>query len=290
MKGKMFREKLIKTALFICSVTSIGIVFFIVIYMTYLGFPIISGWLAHGFDSEYSVLPYMFNSIYLALGGTVVGIIIGLPCAIYLAEFSNIRLRNMVKPALEVLNGFPSIILGILGFTLICTQLARFGIYGTEGCTLVGWVVLGVMSLPLLASVSEDSLRAVPQELREASLGLGATKWQTTVEVLLPGAFSGILTAALLALMNAMGETMAVLLVIGLVIPPPITLSPFAGSNSITSLIAYGYQEVSVGSPRYLSLFAAGFVLFIMTALLNVVIRIVIANRRKTSSKGSKAQ
>ncbi len=283
--SKMLKERLIKTILFICAVSSIGIVFFIVIYMVSLGYPTLVNWFSYGFQG---ILGYMFGTVYLALGGTLLGIAFGLPCAIYLAEFSNHRLRNIIKPTLEVLNGFPSVVLGILGFTLIATQMDRFGIR-TMYCTLVGWIVLGVMSIPLIASVSEDSIRAVPHELREAALGIGATKWQTTLSVLLPSAFSGILTASLLALMNAIGETMAVLFVIGLLTPPPITLDPLSQSNCITALIAYGYQETSMGSPEYLRLFAAGTVLFIMTALLNLAIRAVIARRNKTNvSTGAK--
>jgi phosphate transport system permease protein len=224
----------------------------------------------------------MFDSAYLALGGTLLGVAIGIPCAIYLAEFANLRLRNMIKPTLEVLNGFPSVIIGLLGFTLVCTQLGRFHIQALY-CTLVGWLVLGVMSLPLITSVSEDSIRAVTQELREASLGLGATKWQTTVEVLLPSAASGILTAILLAFANAIGETMAVIMVIGLITPPPLNLNPLFQSNSITAIIANGYEETSVGSPLYLTLFAAGFILFIMTAMTNLAIRAITARRNRLS-------
>jgi phosphate transport system permease protein len=288
MNGKLLKENLIKAILFLCALSSIGIVFFIVVYMVFLGYPVIIDWFAHGFESGViNVLPYMFDSFYLALGGTLFGLAIGIPCAIYLAEFANTTLRNMIKPTLEVLNGFPSVIIGLLGFTLLCTQLGRFGLSAMY-CTLVGWIVLGVMSLPLIASVSEDSLRAVPHDLREASLGLGATKWQTTIEVLLPSAFSGILTSVLLAFANAIGETMAVLAVIGIATPPPITLDPLSQTNSITALIAYGYQETSVGSPKYLALFAAGFILFIMTALTNLAIRAITANRNKTISVKTK--
>lgn len=278
----MLKENIIKAILFLCALSSIGIVFFIVIYMIYLGYPVIIDWFAHGFESGvFNILPYMFGSLYLAIGGTFFGVAIGIPCAIYLAEFANTRLRNLVKPTLEVLNGFPSVIIGLLGFTLLCTQLDRFGLQAML-CILVGWIVLGVMSLPLIASVSEDSIRAVSQDLREASLGLGATKWQTTIEVLLPSAISGILTSVLLAFSNAIGETMAVLAVIGIATPPPITLNPLSQTNSITALIAYGYQETSVGSLRYLTLFAAGFILFIMTALTNLAIRTIVAKRNKT--------
>jgi phosphate transport system permease protein len=284
MNSKMLKENFIKAILFLCALSSIGIVFFIVIYMIDLGYPVIIDWFLHGFESGvFNIVPYMFGSLYLAFGGTLLGVAIGIPCAIYLAEFANMRLRNMIKPTLEVLNGFPSVIIGLLGFTLLCTQLYRFGLKALY-CTLVGWIVLGVMSLPLIASVSEDSLRAVSQDLREASLGLGATKWQTTIEVLLPSAFSGILASVLLAFGNAIGETMAVLAVIGVITPPPITLNPLSQTNSITALIAYGYQETSVGSLRYLTLFAAGFILFIMTALTNLAIRAIVARRNKTIS------
>ena len=284
MNRKLIKENFVKAILFLCALSSIGIVFFIVIYMIYLGYPAIINWFAYGFESgTVSILPYMFDSLYLALGGTLLGIAIGIPCAIYLAEFADRRLRNMVKPTLEVLNGFPSVIIGLLGYTLFCTQLGRFGLHAFY-CTLVGWIVLGVMSLPLIASVSEDSLRAVPQDLREASLGLGATKWQTTIGVLLPGAFSGIITAVLLAFANAIGETMAVLAVIGVLVPAPITLNPLSQTNSITALIAYGYQETSVGSAEYRALFAAGFILFIMTALTNLAIRVITAKRNRMIS------
>ena len=279
MNSKLLIENFVKAILFLCALSSIGIVFFIVIYMIDLGYPVIINWFLHGFESgTVNILPYMFDSLYLALGGTLLGIAIGIPCAIYLAEFADQRLRNMVKPTLEVLNGFPSVIIGLLGFTLLCTQLGRFGLQASQ-CTLVGWIVLGVMSLPLISSVSEDSIRAVSHDLREASLGLGATKWQTTIEVLLPSAISGILTAVLLAFANAIGETMAVLAVIGLLNPPPITLNPLVRTNSITSLIANGYQE----SGLYVTLFAAGFILFIMTALTNLAIRLILANRNKTA-------
>ncbi|HVP17222.1 MAG TPA: ABC transporter permease subunit [candidate division Zixibacteria bacterium] len=284
MNSKLLKENFIKAILFLCALSSIAIVFFIVIYMIDLGYPVIINWFAYGFESGvFNILPYMFDSLYLALGGTLLGVAIGIPCAIYLAEFADMRLRNMIKPTLEVLNGFPSVIIGVLGFTLLCTQLGRFGLQAFL-CTLVGWIVLGVMSLPLIASVSEDSIRAVPQDLREASLGLGATKWQTTTEVLLPTAISGILASTLLAFGNAIGETMAILAVIGIATPPPITLNPLSQSNSITALIAYGYQETSVGSLRYLTLFAAGFILFVMTALTNLAIRVLMARRNKTTS------
>jgi ABC-type phosphate transport system permease subunit len=151
----------------------------------------------------------------------------------------------------------------------------------------LGWIVLGIMSLPLVTSVSEDSLRAVPEELREASLGIGATKWQTVTRVLLSSASSGIVTAIALSFATAIGETMAVYYVIGAASPPPLTLNPFLSTNSITVLIATKATADSFqpGMPIYSIVFGAGVILFLTTALTNLVIRKVSGGRSKLSLK-----
>ena len=284
--AKMLKESLIKAALFLCAISSIGIVFFIVGYMVYLGYPEIIQWFGHGFAG---MTPLMYNTLYVGIGGTLLGAVIGIPCAIYLAEFADMRIRNMIKPTLEVLNGFPSVVLGMVGYSLVCFTIQRYtgGAAGSFYCILAAWIVLGIMSLPLVASVSEDSLRAVPQDQREASLGLGATKWHTTLRVLIPGGMSGILTALILALGNAIGETMAVLAVIGVFSPPPITLNPLVPSNVITAMIANGYEEVSWGSQSFDYLFAAGFILFMMTMLLNIATRTIVSTQNTYKGGGS---
>jgi ABC-type phosphate transport system permease subunit len=154
-------------------------------------------------------------------------------------------------------------------------------------CMFLGWIVLGIMSLPLVTSVSEDSLRAVPEELREASLGIGATKWQTVTRVLLSSASSGIVTAIALSFATAIGETMAVYYVIGAASPPPLTLNPFLSTNSITVLIATKATADSFqpGMPIYSIVFGAGVILFLTTALTNLVIRKVSGGRSKLSLK-----
>jgi phosphate transport system permease protein len=284
--AKMLNESLIKAALFLCAISSIGIVFFIVAYMFYIGYPVIIQWFGRGFGG---MNPLIYNTLYVGIGGTSLGAVIGIPCAIYLAEFADMRIRNMIKPTLEVLNGFPSVVLGMVGFALVCFTVQRYtgGASGTFYCILAAWIVLGIMSLPLITSVSEDSLRAVPQDQREASLGLGATKWQTTIRVLIPGAMSGILTALILALGNAIGETMAVLAVIGVSSQPPISLNPLVSSNVITAVIANGYEEVSWGSLSFDYLFAAGFILFLMVILLNVAARTIVSTQNTYRGGGS---
>jgi ABC-type phosphate transport system permease subunit len=270
---ELLKENFIKGILFLCAASSIGLVFFMLIYMMWIGQAPFFEWIAHGFAF---LMPYMVNTMYIGLGGTLIGAVIGIPCAIYLAEFANFKLRNVIKPALEVLNGFPSIIMGLLVYILVCDAIVgRFTDKMNSVCILAGWIVLGIMSLPLIVSVSEDSLRAVPHELREASFGLGATKWQTSIKVLLPSAISGISSSIVLALLNAVGETMAVISVIGNFRPPPITLDPLSPSNVLTTMIANSFGEAAWGSYTFQRLFAAGAVLFIMTAFLNIAIRII---------------
>ena len=202
MNFKQFKEKLIKSSLFLAAVSSIIIVFFIIYFMLDWGFSAISGWVMYGFTSgpsNFYAVPFIFNSVYIAVGGTLLGIAIGIPCAIYMAEFADFRWRNIIKPTLEVLNGFPSVVIGLLGFTILVSQITSYGLRGFAG-VLFAWIILGIMALPLIASVSEDAIRAVPNDLKEASLGLGATQWQTTVQVLIPGAISGILIACFIGI------------------------------------------------------------------------------------------
>lgn len=287
MKHKVLKENLIKSILFLCAASSIGLVLFMISYMAWGGFSQLISWFAHGFGNPAlpnQPLPYLYDTMFVAVGGTMLGAIIGIPCAIYLAEFSSYKLRNALKPAIEVLNGFPSIVMGMLVFVLFCTAiLTRYNVntnYATHGLSvLAAWVVLGIMSLPVIVSISEDSLRAVPNELREASFGLGATKWQTAVKVLIPAALSGIFVSILLALLDAMGETMAVLIVIGQITPPPITLNPLYGGNVITSKIA---SVVSGGESMGLQwFFGLAVLLFLMTLFMNLIVRIT---RRRISN------
>ncbi len=290
MNVKLLKEKLIKTILFLCAASSIAVIFFIVFSFVQEGYSQIVDWFAHGFGTvwnpgpygPYGITPFIFSTLYVGFGGAFVALAIGLPCAIYLTEFANTRLRNVVKPALEMLTGFPSVVIGVVGFTVVVFTIQRY--FGRTGFSvLAAWIVLGVMSLPTIASVSEDALRAVPNDLKEASLALGATKWQTAVRVLLPSASSGIMASFLLALGNATGETMAVIFVIGNVLPaPPITLNPLSPSNVLTALIANRAQgDSTFGSPEWNAIFAAAFVLFLLTAAMNLAVRAVVARRGK---------
>jgi len=228
--------------------------------------------------------PYIYNTLYCSLAGSLIGFAIGLPCAIYLAEFST-RLRNFVKPSLEVLMGFPSVVMGLLILVLFCTTIFLNPLSSRGTCILAAFIVLGIMALPIIVSVSEDSLRAVPQEQKEASYGLGATRWQTTTKVVIPSALSGISVAFLLALLDVMGETMAVTLVIGPLIPPPVTLNPLAESDVVTTRIANLVTQVGEGGNLYYLALGLAVTLFILTVFTNLAIRIVKSRANAGSPK-----
>ena len=306
MSGKLLWEKIVKSSLFICAAFSIVAVLAIIGYLAYLGAPAVIGFFLHGtaifngtpIGPGNAVLVDMGSTIYIAGGATVLAVIVGLPCAIYMAEFADMRLRNLTKSSLEVLDGFPSIVIGILGWDLLATPSTRYTFTyflhsasntQFEGCILFGWLILLVMSFPIIATISEDGLRAVPQELREASLGLGATKWQTVKEVLIPSAMPRIVTSILLSLAAAMGEMVALNWVLNGPItqaldksPSLLILNPLVQTQTLSILMERGYLSAqdSTSAPGP-SIYAIGFILFIMIGVVNIAARTSLANRNK---------
>lgn len=292
MNMKMLKEKLIKAGLFVCAAFSIVFVLSIIFYSLYNGNQAITAEFLHGF---YWV-PCIYFTVYVAVGAVALAVAIGLPCAIYMAEFADMRLRNVTKTSLEVLDGFPSIVIGVLGWELLSNPRSsysfthflhhEFGMIGT-GCLLFGWLILMVMSFPVIATISEDALRAVSQDLREASLGVGATKWQTTTKVLLPSAMPRVLASILLALAAAMGEVVALWWVLGFTIPPVFSFSPLSAATSLSMIINNQFQEANESGSPFLrqQVFAAAFVLFIVIGLVNIAIRIIVANQSKRGAE-----
>jgi phosphate transport system permease protein len=270
-------EKIFESLLLLSAVSSIAIVFLLIGYLGFQGYPAVVDWLLHGFDF---LIPYMFTTVYVGVGGVAIAMVIGLPTAIYLAEFSGSSMRNFVKPSMETLSGMPSVTMGVIGAFIIAPAVASFfGISSGLGA-FTAWIVLAIMVLPFVVSISEDALRAVPNSYREASQGLGATKWQTTFHVVLPEARSGILVAVLLAFGSAMGETMAVWMVIGGAVPR-ITLNPLLPTDVIASWIAryiYG-ADVSGAAYSQTQLYGAGLVLLMMIGVVNVTAALLAKGR-----------
>jgi phosphate transport system permease protein len=197
MVSSQLIDSAISKIFFLCAASSIFIVFGIFIYILDMGLPQLQDWILNGFgllwdpytNSLYGILSMAFYTLYTATGATVMATAIGIPCAIYLAEYANNKIRNIIKPSLEVLTSMPSILVGLVGVVLIVLTIQKvFNLSGSGIGVMAAWIVLFVLALPLVASIAEDAIRAVPSELKEASLALGATQWQTTLKVSLPGA------------------------------------------------------------------------------------------------------
>lgn len=197
---------------------------------------------------------------------------IGLASAVYLAEYASPRVRRVIKPVLEVLAGIPSVVLGFFALTFLTPTLIQPVLPGAKSFNLLAaGIGVGILSIPLVASVSEDAMRAVPRSLREASYGLGARRMTTAVKVVMPAAVSGIVAALILATSRAIGETMIVAVAAGA--PQARTFNPLEPGGTMTSamvLLATGSDQVTGDSAAFQSLFLVGLLLFVITLVLNV--------------------
>jgi phosphate transport system permease protein len=233
--------------------------------------------------NQFGILPIVISTFIVGIGSLAIAAAIGIPAAIYLAELSPEWFRNIIKPSIEMLVGIPSIVLGFFGL-MILVVFIRDNIGGYGECILAGWIILSIMTLPHVISISEDSIRAVPEAYKEASLGLGATHLQTIRKVILPHARSGILASLVLGMGNAIGETMAVLMVIGNPNIPWIPTSVLEPVRVLTSTIVIEISYAVWGSMHQHALFALGVVLFIIVAILNAITTAII----RTSVRGSR--
>ncbi len=270
----MNREKFIERVLFLLALSAVSSLALITVFIFIEGFPLILHTGVKNFilsahwaptKGYYGILAMIISSILVTVGAMVVGVPLGLSCAIVLAEFSPRRLRLVLKPTLELLAGIPSVVYGFLGVVWLVPLIRNY--LGGPGLSLLAAaVILGIMILPTIISISIDALSAVPSIYRDGSIALGATLWQTVRRVVLPAASSGIITAVILGMGRAIGETMAVIMVAGnaLQIPTSI-LDPV---RTLTSNIAL---ELGYASGRHReALFATGIVLFIIIMILNL--------------------
>lgn len=224
---------------------------------------------------QFGILPLATATLLTSVIAMFVAGPLGLGAAIFLSEYAQPRTRAILKPILEVLAGIPTVVYGYFALTFM-TPLLRliFGdavqIYNTASAG----IVMGIMIIPTIASFSEDALSAVPRALREASYGLGATRLETTTKVVVPAAISGIMSAFILGISRAVGETMIVAIAAGA--GPAFTLNPFQGAETMTGhIVRISGGDLSYGSIDYISIFAIGLTLFCMTLLLNVISRII---------------
>ena len=223
-------------------------------------------------EGYYGLLPLILGSLVVTLGAAAVSLPLGVLTAVFIAEVAPQWLREILKPVVEVLAGIPSVVLGFIGM-LVVSPLIREGLGAPTGLTaLAGSVVLGYMALPTIISIAEDALDAVPKSYRDAALAIGATRWQTIWRVTVPAARSGIVTAMMLGVGRAIGETMAVMMVTGNAARMPLALGSFLMPvRTMTATIAAEMGEVAQGSTHYHVLFAIGLVLFVITFLVNLI-------------------
>lgn len=217
---------------------------------------------------EFGILPLLTATFMTSLIALLVALPIGLSIAIYLNEYANKSFRRTVKPLLEVLASVPTVVYGFFALTIITPFLQQF-IPGLAGFnSLSPGIVMGIMIIPMISSLSEDALFAVPKSLRDASYGMGATRFQTVFRVLIPSASSGIIVSIIVAISRAIGETMIVAIAAGQ--QPNFTLNPLVPVETITTyIVQVSLGDVPRDSLEYRTIFAAGMVLFVMTFIMN---------------------
>ena len=224
-------------------------------------------------SAQFGLLPLLLGTIWVSLGAILLSLPFGIAVSVYLAEIASMKVRNILKPLIELLAGIPSVVYGFFGLVLIVPFLQTFFHLPVGETALAGSIVLAIMALPTIITVAEDAMRTTPRVMKEASLALGATQWQTIYKVIIPYSKSGITSAAVLGIGRAIGETMAVLMVTGnAAVIPHTLLEPV---RTIPATIAAELGEAPVGSGHYEALFALGCILFLITMIISISIEFI---------------
>jgi len=286
-------ERLVEGGLFLCAAVSIlttaGIVYVLLheslLFFNFEGVTLakfLGGTQWQPAIGKFGIWPLVTATLMTTFVGMLIALPIGLCVAIYLSEYASPRVRGVLKPTMEVLAGIPTVVYGYFALTFMTPVLrAVFGhevveIYNTASAGLV----IGILVIPLVSSMSEDALHAVPRSLREAAFGLGATRLETAVKVVVPAAFSGLAAAFIVAISRALGETMVVAVAAGA--GPSFTLNPFEAAETMTGhIVRISGGDLSYASIDYDSIFAIAFVLFLMTLVLNVLSQRIVARFRE---------
>lgn len=275
----MSKEKIIEKVLMLLAFSAIGSLLLITIFIFNEGLPIIIKTGVGNFifgahwaptKGHYGILAMILSSIYVTIGAMIFGVPLALACAIVLAEFAPDNLTRFLKPTIELLAGIPSVVYGFLGVVLLVPLIREY--LGGPGLSLLAAaLILGIMILPTVISISIDAINAVPDIYREGSIALGATQWQTIYKLVLPAARSGIITAIILGMGRAIGETMAVIMVAGNALKIPTSILDPVRTLTANIALELGYAS---GTHRE-ALFATGIVLFIIIMILNTTATLI---------------
>ncbi len=277
-------EKLIRLSLLIIAFSAVSVLAVITVFIFEQGTPVLFKYGFKNFllgldwypgEKSFGLLPMIIGSLLVTLGALVVGVPLGLACAVTLTEFSSKRVRQVVKPMIELLAGIPSVVYGFIGVVILVPFIRRT-LGGPGLSVLAASIILGIMILPTIISISMDSFTALPKTYREGSIALGATRWQTVRLVLFPAARSGIIASIILGMGRAVGETMAVIMIAGNAATIPRSL--LAPVRTLTSNIALEMGYAS-GDHRQ-ALFATGVILFIIIMILNTAANMTSRKRK----------
>jgi len=279
-KGRQGRERAISLFFFSVALTSITILTLIVIFLFWEGIPIFSTvsiydflfghyWYPTDDPPDFGIFPLIVASLAVTALSAVISIPLGVMTALYLAESASARLREWVKPVVELLAALPSVVIGFFGMVIVAPFLQEIFDVPTGLNLFNASLMLAFMSVPTICSISEDAIYSVPLELKEASLALGATKYETIARVVLPASLSGISTAIILGMSRAIGETMVVLMIAGGAAQLPSSI--FDPVRPMPASIAAEMAEAPFRSDHYYALFATGVVLFAFTLLFNLL-------------------
>lgn len=284
-KRRELNEKLIKIVLILAATISIlttfGILFSILFeaieffkLRSFWYFLTGTVWTPGVVESQFGALPIFAGTFMITIIALAVAIPIGLGSAIYMSEYASGRLRDYLKPLLEILAGIPTVVYGFFAAVTVAPFVvevaAIFGLEATFNSALASGIVMGIMIIPLISSLSDDVIRAVPDSQRKATLALGMTQGETIKNIVLPSAMPGIISASLLALSRALGETMIVVMAAGL--RPNLSFNPLEDMTTVTVTIVNSLVgDFEFNSPETLSAFALGLMLFIVTLILNMI-------------------
>lgn len=283
-------EKFIESWIYLAGILTIIVLLGIIAILLKEGLPIFlhtppweffSGtrWYPVSEPPTFGIMPFFVATLWVTLVATAISVPIGVACAAYLAEIAPAKVRETVKPIIEILAGIPSVVMGFIGLMLLSPLVQSAFNLNTGLSGLTAGIMISLMSLPIITSVSEDALRAVPDDFRQAAYALGATKWEIIRHVSLPSAQSGVTAAIMLGVGRAIGETMTVLMVAGGALAVPV--SPTEPMMPMTSAIASGIGNAVRGGLQYQALFAIGLILFVITLAVNLVADRVLERQKR---------
>ena len=291
LRTRRAMEQAIHLIFLLCGIVAVGFVLCISVYLVISGLPAIREigltkflfgkvWAPTNATTgpQFGILPFILTSVYGTAGALLLGVPVGLMTAIFLAKAAPPRLAAVIRKAVQLLAGIPSVVYGLVGMIVLVPAIRRaFGL-GSGACLLAAILVLTVMVLPSIINVAETALQAVPREYEEASLALGATETETYFRVSLPAARSGVAAAVVLGVGRAIGEAMAIIMVAGNVANMP---GLFTSVRFLTTGIISGMSDAAVGSLYQQALFSIGLVLFLFIMLINVLLNVCIKRRKE---------